>query len=81
MFREEGVFEVVDPPRRLVYQQSMRLPDGGTVHTRVTVTFEAREGKTLLTVIDEGYPTEEQRDTFEQGWPDFLDAYERTIPS
>lgn len=81
MFREDGVFEVVDPPRRLVYQQTMRLPDSGTVQTRVTVTFEAHEDKTLLTVIDEGYPTEEQRDTFEQGWPDFLDTYERTIPT
>jgi uncharacterized protein YndB with AHSA1/START domain len=80
IFREEGVFEVVDPPRRLVYEQIMRLPDGGTVQTRVTVTFEAREDKTVLTVIDEGYPTAEQRDTFEEGWPDFLNAYERTIP-
>jgi uncharacterized protein YndB with AHSA1/START domain len=81
MFREEGIFEVVDPPRRLVYQQRMLLPDRTTVETRVTVTFEGREDRTLLTVIDEGYPTEEQRDTFEQGWPDFLDAYERSIPS
>jgi uncharacterized protein YndB with AHSA1/START domain len=81
MFREDGVFEVVDQPRRLVYQQTMRLPDSSTVQTRVTVTFEAHEDKTLLTVIDEGYPTEEQRDTFEQGWPDFLDTYEQTIPT
>jgi uncharacterized protein YndB with AHSA1/START domain len=81
MYREEGVFEVVDPPRRLVYQQIMQLPDGSTFKTRLTVSFEAHEGKTLLTVLDEGYPTEEQRDMFEQGWPDFLDAYERTIPS
>jgi uncharacterized protein YndB with AHSA1/START domain len=81
MYREEGVFEVVDPPRRLVYQQIMRLPDGSSVKTRLTVTFEAHEGKTLLTILDEGYPTEEQRDMFERGWPDFLDAYERTTPS
>lgn len=81
MYREEGVFEVVDPPRRLVYQQIMQLPDGSTFKTRLTVSFEAHEGKTLLTVLDEGYPTGEQRDMFEQGWPDFLDAYERTIAS
>jgi uncharacterized protein YndB with AHSA1/START domain len=80
-YREEGVFEVVDPPHRLVYQQIMRLPDGSSVETRVTVTFEEHESKTLLTLLDEGYPTEEQRDEFERGWPDFLDAYEQTFAS
>jgi uncharacterized protein YndB with AHSA1/START domain len=78
-YREGGVFEVVDPPHRLVYQQVMRLPDGSSVETRVTVTFEEHEGKTLVTLLDEGYPTEEQRDEFERGWPDFLDAYEQTL--
>jgi uncharacterized protein YndB with AHSA1/START domain len=78
-YREEGVFEVVDPPHRLVYEQIMHLADGSAVQTRVTVTFDEHEGKTLLTLLDEGYPTEEQRDEFERGWPDFLDAYERTV--
>ena len=36
-------------------------------------------GKTLLTVLDVGYPTEDLRDSFEQGWPDFLDASERAL--
>jgi hypothetical protein len=30
-------------------------------------------------LLDVGYPTEEVRASFEQGWPDFLDAYERTL--
>jgi uncharacterized protein YndB with AHSA1/START domain len=80
-FREEGVFEVIDRPNRLVYRQIMRLPDGTSIETRVTVTFEAREDDTLMTIVDEGYPTEEQRDTFERGWPDFIDAFEQTIAS
>jgi uncharacterized protein YndB with AHSA1/START domain len=80
-FREEGVFEVVDRPNRLVYRQIMRLADGASIETRVTVTFEAREDDTLMTIVDEGYPTEQQRDTFERGWPDFIDAFEQTIPS
>ncbi len=81
MYREEGVFEVVEPPHRLVHTARMHLPDGSTVETRVTVTFEEREGKTLLTLFDAGYPTEEQRDEFERGWPDFLDAYEHSLAS
>jgi uncharacterized protein YndB with AHSA1/START domain len=28
MYRDEGVFEVVDPPHRLVYNAIMRFPDG-----------------------------------------------------
>jgi uncharacterized protein YndB with AHSA1/START domain len=59
----------------------MRVSDGTSVETRVTVTFEERDGKTLLTLLDVGYPTEEERDEFERGWPDFLDAYERSLAS
>ena len=81
MYRAEGVFEVVDPPHRLVYSSIMRLPDGSAVETRVTVTFEGRDGKTLLTLVDEGYSTEERRDEFEHGWPNFLDAYDHTLAS
>jgi uncharacterized protein YndB with AHSA1/START domain len=81
MYRAEGVFEVVDPPHRLVYNAIMRSPDGSSVETRITVTFEEREGKTLLTLYDEGYPAEERRDEFERGWPDFLDAFEHTLAS
>jgi uncharacterized protein YndB with AHSA1/START domain len=79
MYTDDGVFEVVDPPHRLVYRGTMHLPDGSSIETRVTVTFEARDRKTLLTLLDEGYPTEEQRDDFASGWPDFFDAYERTL--
>jgi uncharacterized protein YndB with AHSA1/START domain len=78
-YRDEGVFEVVDPPHRLVYTGTMHVPDGGKFETRVTVTFEERDGKTLLTLLDEGYPTAAARDSFESGWPDFLDAYQRTL--
>jgi uncharacterized protein YndB with AHSA1/START domain len=81
MYREEGVFEVVDPPHRLIYRSIMELEDGSSVETRVTVTFEEHEGQTLLTLLDEGYPTAELRDEFERGWPDFLDAYRRTLTS
>ena len=81
LYTEEGVFEVIEAPHRLVYRQVMSVSDGSSVETRVTVTFEERDGKTLLTLLDAGYPTEEQRDEFERGWPDFLDAYERSVVS
>ncbi len=79
MYRTEGVFEEIDPPRRLVYSSTFRYPDGRSFETHVTVTFEARGGKTLLTFTDAGYPSDEERAEFERGWPDFLDAFERTV--
>lgn len=80
MYRDEGVFEVVDPPRRLVYNVIMRFPDAQSFETTVTVTFEeTRDGKTLLTLLDTGYPSEKQRAAHESGWPAFLDAFERTL--
>ena len=79
LYQEDGTFEVVDPPNRVVYRSIMRMADGRTVETRVTVTFQEHEGNTLLTLLDQGFTTEELRDEFEGGWPDFLNAYERTL--
>lgn len=82
MYLEHGVFEEIDPPHRLVYTTLYEFPDGrAPFETHVTVTFEARNGGTLLTVLDTGYPSDEQRASHESGWPGFLDAFERTLPS
>ena len=80
MYVERGVFEEIDPPHRVVYTTVYEFPDGRpSFQTRVTVTFERRDDRTLLTVLDTGYPSEEQRSAYEAGWPDFLDAFERTL--
>ncbi len=79
LYREHGVFEVVEPPHRLVYSSVFTFPDGRSFETKVTVTFEERDGKTLMTVVDAGFPNEDQRAAHEGGWPSFLDNYERTL--
>jgi uncharacterized protein YndB with AHSA1/START domain len=80
MFVEYGVFEEIDPPHRVVYTTRYEYPDGRPEFaTRVTVSFEAHDGGTLLTVLDTGYPSAELRDANESGWPAFLDAFERTV--
>jgi uncharacterized protein YndB with AHSA1/START domain len=82
MYLEHGVFEEIDPPHRLVYSTLYEFPDGRpSFDTRVTVTFEAHDGGTLLRLLDTGYPSEEQRAAHESGWPGFLDAFERTLES
>jgi uncharacterized protein YndB with AHSA1/START domain len=84
MWREEGTFDVVEPPHRLAYTSRHIPPEdegpGGEVH--VTVTFEANAGGTLLTLVETGYPSAEVRDMVEKEFlPTGLDAYERTLPA
>jgi uncharacterized protein YndB with AHSA1/START domain len=82
VYVEEGVFEEVDPPHRVVYTTRYAFPDGRPrFQTHVTVTFEPRGDGTLVTMLDTGYPSEEQRAAHERGWPGFLDAYARTLAS
>ena len=64
MFRETNVFEVVDRPRRLISTSTGSSPDGQTLKTHVEVTFEDRDGKTLMTVFQTGFPDEKTRDFF-----------------
>jgi uncharacterized protein YndB with AHSA1/START domain len=82
MYLEHGVFEEIDPPHRLVYTTLHEFPDDRrSFETHVTVTFEPHSDGILLTVLDTGYPSEEQRADHETGWPMFLDAFERTLQS
>jgi len=43
-----------------------RSPNGQTMTTRIEITFEPRDGGTLMTVIQSGFPRVEIRDFFTQ---------------
>jgi uncharacterized protein YndB with AHSA1/START domain len=79
MFRETNVFEVVDRPHRLVSRSTGSSPDGSSLDTHVEITFQEEGGKTLMTVVQSGFPSEEIRDFFaETAWIgafDRLNAY------
>jgi hypothetical protein len=47
----------------------------------VSLTFEDRNGKTLLTLVQGGFETEEERDAYLSGAPGFLDSLERAVSS
>jgi glutathione S-transferase len=79
MYREHGVYTVVDRPERVVYTMVFTYPDGRTFETLTTVTFEERDGKTLLTLLDAGYPDVGTRDGHASGWPGFIDRFERGV--
>lgn len=79
-FRETNVFTDIDRPRRIVFDSTMFTAGyGRTYDTTVTVTFEERDGKTLLTIVQTGFERHEDRDRIEGGWPSILDALERIV--
>lgn len=72
---ETRVYSVVDRPHRLVFHHSMAIAEWGrTVETEMTITFEDRDGKTLLTMVQTGFSRVEDRDDFLGGWPAYLDT-------
>ena len=78
--RLTSVFAEIDRPRRLVYEMSMFVGDWNrTVDSTVACTFEDQDGKTLLTIVQSGFETEEDRDGFLSGAPGFLDALQRAV--
>ena len=47
--------------------------------TSVVVTFEERNGKTLLTIVQSGFERRAGRDGIEGGWPSILDALQNVV--
>jgi uncharacterized protein YndB with AHSA1/START domain len=75
LYRETNVFQVVDRPRRLVMTTTSSTPDGFTLETTTEVTFEERDGRTRMTVVQSGFPTAELRDYFKTtAWAGALEA-------
>jgi uncharacterized protein YndB with AHSA1/START domain len=61
-----GQFELIDPPRKLVYTWSIGEDTGNA--ERVTVTFETSGSSTEVIVTHERIPNPAMRDMHEQGW-------------
>jgi uncharacterized protein YndB with AHSA1/START domain len=81
-YRLTYVFTEIDRPHRLVASFSMHFSRSGrTDKSEVSLTLEDRNGKTLLTLVQDGFETEEERDAYLSGAPGFLDAVERAVSS
>jgi uncharacterized protein YndB with AHSA1/START domain len=77
---ETRIFSVVERPHRLVFAHEMQIEEWHrTVETEMTITFEGREGKTLLTMIQTGFETAADRDAFNSGWPTYVDTLQRVV--
>lgn len=78
--RNTSVFTEIDRPRRLAYRSSMFVGQWGrAVDYTETVTFEERDGKTLVTIELTDLELEKDRDAFMSGLPGYLEAVERVV--
>ncbi|MDG4820806.1 SRPBCC domain-containing protein [Asanoa sp. WMMD1127] len=80
LYRETNVFRVVDPPHRLAMTTTTTTPDGQRLDTDVDIRLTPRDGKTLVTVVQSGFPEAEVRDYFQTyAWVGTLDRIEHHL--
>jgi uncharacterized protein YndB with AHSA1/START domain len=79
LYRHDHVFRVIDRPGRLVVDTIESRPDGSSLEFEMEFIFEARAGKTLMTMIQRGLPTIELRDEHRAGAPPALARLEQAI--
>ena len=72
-------YEVVDRPQRVAFASEQTAPDGSILEADVEITLEGRGGKTLLTLVERGYPSAEERDLHMVGMPHAYDRLERFV--
>ena len=79
LYRHDHIFRVIDRHSHLVVDTTESRPDGSVVEFEIEFIFEARGGKTLMTMIQRGLPTAELRDEHRAGVPDAFARLEQAI--
>jgi uncharacterized protein YndB with AHSA1/START domain len=79
LYQHRSVFAVIDRPRRIVLATTERRPDRPSFDFSVEFTFAEQDGRTLMTVIQSGFPTRELRDEHGRGVPNAFARLERAI--
>lgn len=79
LYRHRHVFEVIERPHRLLLASTETRLDGSSFHTMLEFTFEARGEKTLMTMIQRGFPTAELREEHERGVPNAIARLDKLI--
>jgi uncharacterized protein YndB with AHSA1/START domain len=79
LYHHRHVFEVIDRPRRIVLATTEHRPDGSSFDFTIEFTFEAQDGKTLMTLIQSGIPTADLRAEHARGTPTGFTRLERAI--
>jgi uncharacterized protein YndB with AHSA1/START domain len=77
LYQHRHVFEEIDRPRRIRLTTTETRLDGSSFTTSTEFTFEARDESTLMTMIQDGFPTEALRDEHTRGLPNAFARLER----
>jgi len=79
LYRHEHVFQAVERPRRLVLATTETRLDGSSFEVELEFTFEDHDGKTLMTMVQRGFPNVELRDEHERGLPTAFTRLQRIV--
>jgi uncharacterized protein YndB with AHSA1/START domain len=79
LYRHTHVFQVIDPPRRLVLASTETRLDGSSFETELEFTFEEEDGKTRMTMIQRGFPNAALRDEHRAGLPNAFARLEQAV--
>ena len=79
LYRHHHVFEAIDRPRRLLLATTETRLDGSTLTFSTEFTFAPRDGATLMTMVQWGFPSDELRDEHGTGVPHAFDRLTRAL--
>lgn len=75
-FNARGIYQVIDPPRRLSYTWRWDEKEHDCGETMVTVDFNDLGGSTEVILTHEGFPNGEAKEGHNQGWTSCLSRLE-----
>jgi len=79
VFHIRGTFRAVEPPHRLSFTFNYEEPDLDDQETLVTLTFEATDGGTRVTLDQGPFKTAARLDLHRDGWTETLERCERSF--
>ncbi len=81
LYRHDHVFEAIDRPHRLRMTTTETRLDGSRLVFATEFTFAARDERTLMTMAQDGFPTDALREEHGIGVPHALARIERAVPA
>jgi uncharacterized protein YndB with AHSA1/START domain len=79
LYHHRHVFEAIERPRRILIASTETRLDGSSFETTLEFTFVPRDGGTLMTMVQAGFPDEELRDEHTRGLPNAFDRLDRAL--
>jgi uncharacterized protein YndB with AHSA1/START domain len=79
LYHHRHVFEAIDRPRRILMATTETRLDGSRLAFSTEFTFAPRDGATLMTMVQWGFPSDELRDEHGRGLPHAFDRLVRAL--